>query len=267
MPVRVIGVDAVDHQRAIHPRVGFRRLEDLADGAAAGAPAAQRDAAEMHAGLGLGLLEQRREAAGVLEQLGVGLGNTAHLDADHGHVIARGGHFRQPGRRHERRAGAMDLAVPSIAAGTKSVPNSSFSRRPGGSFLREAEMLAGMLDHRRWILLRAHAGRPARCQVTRGNALHQPFLRAQMAVMAPVQEVDGLADDQPDDQPQPVEIQPSEYIMAKFHTMPRIGTRGTSGVLNGRTGVGVLDAHDPHAAAYDRRKRTACRCWSCGPRW
>src|SRR5579863_3424846 len=29
-------------------------------------------------------------------------------------------------------------------------------------------------------------------------------------------------------------LHPSEYIMAKFQTMPRIGTSGTSGVRNGR---------------------------------
>src|SRR5271157_5671453 len=34
--------------------------------------------------------------------------------------------------------------------------------------------------------------------------------------------------------------QPSEYIMAKFHTMPRIGTSGTSGVLNGRGASGFF---------------------------
>ena len=34
--------------------------------------------------------------------------------------------------------------------------------------------------------------------------------------------------------------QPSEYIMAKFQTIPRIGTSGTSGVLKGRGAFGFL---------------------------
>src|SRR5216684_2939850 len=33
---------------------------------------------------------------------------------------------------------------------------------------------------------------------------------------------------------------PSEYIMAKFQTMPRIGTSGTNGVLKGRGASGCL---------------------------
>src|SRR5271157_1920787 len=34
--------------------------------------------------------------------------------------------------------------------------------------------------------------------------------------------------------------QPSEYIMAKFQTMPRMGTSGTSGVLNGLAAPGFF---------------------------
>src|SRR5471032_1109185 len=34
--------------------------------------------------------------------------------------------------------------------------------------------------------------------------------------------------------------QPSEYIIAKFQTMPRMGTSGTSGVLNGRGASGFF---------------------------
>ena len=146
----VVGVDAVDHQGGVDARVGIGRAQDLADGAAAGAPAAEHHAPEAHAGLRFGFLEQGGEARGILEEIGVGGGAGAGLDADDATLLRAPPLPAATCRRGRRRARGCVRGLDS--GGNEEAAEFQLLAAAGGGLLLEARMGPGVLHHGRRIL-------------------------------------------------------------------------------------------------------------------
>ncbi len=235
LPSVVIGVDAVDHQRSVDTRCKRRVLQDLADGAASGAPAAEHHAGELEAGLALRLVEQVRKPLGVFEQAGVGARSRARLHRDDRHLIARAGHLRQPRAAVEEEQDGRTPAGFTPAEGTaRPVPASRAGRAEFVPSAADAPACAP--PSAKGSAIAAPARRPPAGDGTSVSTSPFCFRRfclhrqPQMAVVPAIAEVDGQPDRQPDAPAGSRSCDRANAIMAKQTSTPRIGTSGTSGV-------------------------------------
>src|ERR1017187_2411543 len=149
--IHVVGVDAVDHQRASHARVRVGRLQDLPDGAAPGAPAAQHDAAETHTRFVFGLLQQGREPPRIVEQARVVCGTGTGLQRDHRHLVPSGRHFRQPRAAVKEKEDGP--AVGGLhSGGQEQRAQREFLAAPGWRLLLQPRVRPRVLYHGRRVL-------------------------------------------------------------------------------------------------------------------